>query len=380
MAPTELLARQHQDTLSKFLEPFGVPVLLLCGATGAAERRSILQRCAAGEPLVLCGTHALIQSDVVLPNAGLVVVDEQHRFGVEQRAQLGRQSGSAHLLAMSATPIPRTLTLILYGDLDVSVLDELPPGRTPVKTVAIGPDKRERMLDFIRKQAAAGGQTYVVCPRIGGEEEDEEDEIPPAQALKAAVDYARELERELSPLRVGLLHGRMNAREKDAVMARFAVGELDVLVSTTVIEVGVDVPRANLMIVEDADRFGLSQLHQLRGRVGRGSLESWCILVSGSEGETARERLSLLCRTDDGFRVAEADLKLRGPGDFFGKRQHGLPALKIADLSCDMALLDEAQQAAKGWMAQDPALEKPESGALRARIETLFAVKAEGLN
>ncbi|MCI5615494.1 MAG: ATP-dependent DNA helicase RecG [Clostridia bacterium] len=357
MAPTELLARQHQATLSKFLEPFGVPVLLLCGATGAAERRSILQRCAAGEPLVLCGTHALIQSDVVLPNAGLVVVDEQHRFGVEQRAQLGRQSGSAHLLAMSATPIPRTLTLILYGDLDVSVLDELPPGRTPVKTVAIGPDKRERMLDFIRKQAAAGGQTYVVCPRIGGEEEDEEDEIPPAQALKAAVDYARELEQALSPLRVGLLHGRMNAREKDAVMGRFAAGELDVLVSTTVIEVGVDVPRANLMIVEDADRFGLSQLHQLRGRVGRGSLESYCILVSGSEGETARERLSLLCRTDDGFRVAEADLRLRGPGDFFGKRQHGLPAFALADLGSDMNILTCAQESARALLARDPALE-----------------------
>ena len=294
---------------------------------------------------------------MVLPNAGLVVVDEQHRFGVEQRAQLGRQSGSAHLLAMSATPIPRTLTLILYGDLDVSVLDELPPGRTPVKTVAIGPDKRERMLGFIRKQAAAGGQTYVVCPRIGGEEEDEEDEIPPAQALKAAVDYARKLEQALSPLRVGLLHGRMNAREKDAVMGRFAAGELDVLVSTTVIEVGVDVPRANLMIVEDADRFGLSQLHQLRGRVGRGSLESYCILVSGSEGETARERLSLLCQTVDGFRVAEADLKLRGPGDFFGKRQHGLPAFALADLGSDMNILTCAQESARALLARDPALE-----------------------
>ena len=213
------------------------------------------------------------------------------------------------------------------------------------------------MLGFIRKQAAAGGQTYVVCPRIGGVEEDEEDEIPPAQALKAAVDYARELEQALSPLRVGLLHGRMNAREKDAVMGRFAAGELDVLVSTTVIEVGVDVPRANLMIVEDAARFGLSQLHQLRGRVGRGSLESYCILVSGSEGETARERLSLLCQTGDGFRVAEADLKLRGPGDFFGKRQHGLPAFALADLGSDMNILTCAQESARALLARDPGLE-----------------------
>ena len=350
MAPTELLARQHEQTFRQLLSPFGIPVELLCGSTSAPERRRILSLAQEGGPLVLCGTHALIQSGIFLPHAALTVVDEQHRFGVRQRAALGQRSAGAHLLAMSATPIPRTLTLILYGDLDVSILDQLPPGRQPIRTFALPEDRRQDLYGFLQRQAAEGGQAYIVCPLI------EEKDGAPQQEKQAAAAYLDRLRQQLPGLRAGLLHGRMKAGEKDAVMEAFLQRELDVLVCTTVVEVGVNVPNATLMIVENAGLFGLSQLHQLRGRVGRGSRQSYCFLMCGDSGETARQRLSVLCRTNDGFQIAEEDLRLRGPGDFFGSRQHGLPVFQIADLAADLHILEAARQSAETLLARDPEL------------------------
>jgi len=286
---------------------------------------------------------------VELPAAALIVVDEQHRFGVAQRAALNQKTDRGHLLAMSATPIPRTLTLILYGDLDVSVLDELPPGRQPVMTRMVPEGKRQDLYGFLQKEIDSGGQAYIVCPLV---EEGEE-----ASEKKAATAYIAQLQEILPRLRIGLMHGRLKPAEKEAVMARFSAGELDVLVSTTVIEVGVDVPRASLMIVENADFFGLSQLHQLRGRVGRGSRQSYCFLLHQAKNETALERLRTLCQTNDGFKIAETDLRLRGPGDFFGRRQSGLPGFAIADLATDMNILEAAQQSAQALLREDPALE-----------------------
>lgn len=374
MAPTEILARQHYENLAPLFEKFGLRCALLTGSTKAKERRDILENLAPGEIDLCIGTHALLTEDVSYARLGLVITDEQHRFGVNQRAALGQKAENPHMLVLSATPIPRTLALIIYGDLDVSVMNELPPGRQKVDTFAVGESYRQRVNQFIRKQVEAGHQVFIVCPLVG-----QEDHIPDER--KAAAAYAKKLREEVFPdLRICLLHGKMKAKEKEKVMEDFAAGNGDILVATTVVEVGVDVPNATCMVVENAERFGLSQLHQLRGRVGRGQAKSYCILLSEHPSEETKRRLKVMTKTNDGFEISREDLALRGPGDFFGQRQHGLPALKIADLSCDMALLDEAQQAAKGWMAQDPALEKPESGALRARIETLFAVKAEGLN
>ena len=374
MAPTEILARQHYENLTPLFEKFGLRCALLTGSTKARERRDILENLALGSIDLCIGTHALLAEDVSYARLGLVITDEQHRFGVNQRAALGQKAENPHMLVLSATPIPRTLALIIYGDLDVSVMNELPPGRQKVDTFAVGESYRQRVNQFIRKQVEAGHQVFIVCPLVG-----QEDHIPDER--KAAAAYAKKLREEVFPdLRVYLLHGKMKPKEKEKVMEDFAAGSGDILVATTVVEVGVDVPNATCMVVENAERFGLSQLHQLRGRVGRGQAKSYCILLSEQPSEETKRRLKVMTKTNDGFEISREDLALRGPGDFFGQRQHGLPALKIADLSCDMALLDEAQQAAKGWMAQDPALEKPESGALRARIETLFAVKAEGLN
>ena len=374
MAPTEILARQHYENLAPLFEKFGLRCALLTGSTKARERRDILENLALGSIDLCIGTHALLTEDVSYARLGLVITDEQHRFGVNQRAALGQKAENPHMLVLSATPIPRTLALIIYGDLDVSVMNELPPGRQKVDTFAVGESYRQRVNQFIRKQVEAGHQVFIVCPLVG-----QEDHIPDER--KAAAAYAKKLREEVFPdLRVCLLHGKMKAKEKEKVMEDFAAGNGDILVATTVVEVGVDVPNATCMVVENAERFGLSQLHQLRGRVGRGQAKSYCILLSEHPSEETKRRLKVMTKTNDGFEISREDLALRGPGDFFGQRQHGLPALKIADLSCDMALLDEAQQAAKGWMAQDPGLEKPESGALRARIETLFAVKAEGLN
>jgi len=372
MAPTELLAEQHFKTLSALLTPAGVRVGLLTGRGKGAARKALLAALAAGEIDLLVGTHALFSQDVVYARLGLVVADEQHRFGVAQRAALAAKAQAPHVLVMSATPIPRTLALIIYGDLDVSVMDELPPGRTPVSTFVVGEDKRQRLYGFVRKQVREGRQVYIVCPAVEEGEGGAWDE--PALDLKAAVTHAKELQEKVFPdLRVGLVHGKLKSADKEAVMAAFAAGELDVLVSTTVVEVGVDVPNASLMVVENAERFGLSQLHQLRGRVGRGRHQSWCILLTASRSDTARERLRVLCATTDGFRIAEEDLRLRGPGDFFGRRQHGLPQLKVADFASDVALLQEARDAAEELVTADPGLKKRNHAPLRRQIREMFA-------
>ena len=374
MAPTEILARQHYENLTPLFARFGLHCALLTGSTRVRERRAILAGLAGGTVDLCIGTHALLTEDVQYARLGLVITDEQHRFGVGQRAALSKKADSPHMLVLSATPIPRTLALIIYGDLEVSVMDELPPGRQKVDTFAVDERYRQRINRFIRKQVEEEHQVFIVCPLVG-----EEDQLPDER--KAVAAYAKKLREEVFPdLRIALLHGKMKPKEKEKVMADFAAGNGDILVATTVVEVGVDVPNATCMVVENAERFGLSQLHQLRGRVGRGKAKSYCILLSEHPTEETKRRLQVMTKTNDGFEISREDLAIRGPGDFFGQRQHGLPALKIADLSCDMRLLDEAQQAAKDWMAQDPALEKPESRMLRARIETLFAVNAEGLN
>lgn len=374
MAPTEILAHQHYENLSPLFARFGLRCALLTGSTRAKERREILTALQSGDIDLCIGTHALLTADVAYHRLGLVITDEQHRFGVNQRALLSQKAEDPHMLVLSATPIPRTLALVIYGDLDVSIINELPPGRQKVDTFSVGESYRERIYAFLRKQVAEGHQVFVVCPLVG-----DDDTIPDER--KAVTAYAKKLQEETFPdLRVSILHGKMKPKEKDAVMSAFAAGESDILVSTTVIEVGVDVPNANTMVVENADRFGLSQLHQLRGRVGRGSVKSYCILLSDTQNEETRQRLKVMTQTNDGFKISEEDLRLRGPGDFFGARQHGLPALKIADLSCDMRLLDEAQQSAKQLMIDDPELSKPEHRALRERIDELFALNADSLN
>ena len=378
MAPTEILARQHHQSLSRLLEPAGIRVGLLTGAMTLTQKKELKQQLANGELQLVIGTHALVSKGVDFARLGLVVADEQHRFGVSQRAALTAKGERPHVLVMSATPIPRTLALIVYGDLDVSVIDQLPPGRTPVDTCVVGEDKRQRMYGFVRKLVNEGRQAYIVCPAVEENPDAWGEGVPD---LKAVTSYAKDLQEKVFPdLRVGFVHGKLKSKEKEAVMAEFAAGELDVLVSTTVIEVGVDVPNAALMIVENAERFGLSQLHQLRGRVGRGKHQSYCVLVSSSKGENARERLKVLAGTTDGFKIAEEDLKLRGPGDFFGDRQHGLPQLRIADLAGDTRLLKQAQDAAHAMLADDPGLCRVEHRAVRERIQTLFAQQADIFN
>lgn len=360
MAPTEILAAQHAETLAPLLEKLGITCTLLTGSMGAAQKRAALAAIESGQAQIVVGTHALIQQSVSFHRLGVVVADEQHRFGVAQRAALAGKGEAPHVLVMSATPIPRTLALIMYGDLDVSVLDELPPGRQPVETYAVGQNMRRRITAFIDKQVEEGGQVYVVCPLV------EEGELE----LKSAEQHAVDLQKALPHRRVAVLHGRMKNADKERVMQAFAAREYDILVATTVIEVGVDVPNANLMVVEDADRFGLSQLHQLRGRVGRGKRQSYCIFFGADKGQTARERLKILCKTNDGFEVARADLAQRGPGDFFGRRQHGLPALHVADLAADLALMQHAREEAEQILATDPQLDGyPE---LRARVHRMF--------
>ena len=363
MAPTEILAAQHAETLAPMLEKLGISCTLLTGSMTAAQKRAALAAIESGAAQVVVGTHALIQQGVTFHRLGAVVADEQHRFGVAQRAALSAKGEMPHVLVMSATPIPRTLALILYGDLDVSVLDEIPPGRSPVETYAVGQNMRKRITAFIDKQVEAGGQVYVVCPLV------EEGET----GLKSAEQHAKDLQAALPHRRIAVLHGRMKNADKDQVMRAFAARKYDILVATTVIEVGVDVPNANLMVVEDADRFGLSQLHQLRGRVGRGTRQSYCIFFGADKGEAARERLKILCKTGDGFEIARADLAQRGPGDFFGRRQHGLPALHVADLAADLALMQDAREEAEAILQHDPAL----AGypVLRARVERMFAAR-----
>ena len=372
MAPTEILAEQHEKTLSALLGPLGVHVLLLTGAKTPAQKRAAREKIASGESQLIVGTHALISTGVEFHALGLVVADEQHRFGVAQRTRLTEKGDAPHLLVMSATPIPRTLALIAYGDLDVSVIAELPPGRRPVETFLVSEALRERLNGFIRKQCAGGHQVYVVCPAVEDGEEN---------TMKSAEGWAQTLRDETFPeLRVGLVHGRMKSAEKDAALSAFRAGDYDILVATTVVEVGVDVPNATLMVIENAERFGLSQLHQLRGRVGRGNAQSYCVLVSGTKNEETKKRLQALCKTTDGFKIAEQDLALRGPGDFFGSRQHGLPLLKVASLQMDLETLRDAQQAAAAVIQTADSLNAPELAPLKARVEALFTRQEVSLN
>ncbi len=375
MAPTEILARQHYDTLTTLLTPAGIRIGLLTGSSRAAERRAVLKALSAGELDLIVGTHALLGNGVEFARLGLVVTDEQHRFGVGQRSALSAKAGDAtpHVLVMSATPIPRTLALIIYGDLDVSIIDERPPGRQSVDTFLVGEDKRSRMYGFVRKQVEMGHQVYMVCPAV----EDMQD----GSECKNVTAYAKELsETVFSDLRVGLIHGKLSAKAKQTAMQAFTAGEIDILVSTTVIEVGVDVPNATLIVIENADRFGLSQLHQLRGRVGRSSAKAYCVLVSSTKNPDTRQRLKALCSTNDGFKIAEKDLELRGPGDFFGSRQHGLPQLQVADLASDTRTLQEAKQAAEEILQDDPALEKPENRPILTRVQRLFSENPDIFN
>jgi len=361
MAPTEILAEQHALTLGRMLGPAGIEVYCLSGGTDAAERDVLLRAIRSGRPVVVVGTHALLETRVSFDRLGLVVVDEQHRFGVMQRARLRAKGRSPDVLVMTATPIPRTLTLTVYGDLDVTVIDELPIGRHPVKTHVRPSAAREKVYAYVREQALAGRQAYVVCPLI--------EESDTLQA-RSAVELARELsDGPLRDVRVDVLHGRLSAVQKAAKMEEFRAGRLQVLVATTVIEVGIDVPNASIMVIEDADRYGLAQLHQLRGRVGRGPDQSHCILLADTPTESGRSRLDVMAATTDGFVIAQEDLALRGPGDILGVRQHGLTGLRVANLASDLPLLEEARTAAEGLLRDHPQLDGPELAALAAAVE-----------
>lgn len=365
MAPTEILAAQHYEGLSKMLSSAGINVRLLTGSTKAKEKREIKAALMDGEIDLLIGTHAIIQNDVEFKSLGLVITDEQHRFGVKQRAALSEKGEGIHTLVMSATPIPRTLGLILYGDLDISVLDELPPGRQEIRTDVVDSRYHQRLYKFIRDAADRGEQAYIVCPAI--EENDD------CADLKSAEQYAEDLsEGAFRGYNLGLLHGKMKPKEKDNVMKAFSSGDVQILVATTVVEVGVDVPDATIMVIENAERFGLSQLHQLRGRIGRGNKKSFCVLVSDSRSESSRNRLSVMKNNSNGFKIADEDLKARGPGDFFGERQHGLPALKIADMLEDMDTLRLAQQCADEILEKDNNLDLPENKSLCENINKMF--------
>ena len=364
LAPTEILAAQHAEGLNRLLSPFGMRVALLTGGMKAAARRATMAAIRDDEADLIVGTHAILSEGVTFARLGLAIVDEQHRFGVRQRGALAEKGANPHLLVMSATPIPRTLGLLVYGDLDISVLDELPPGRQPVKTRSLTGQKRSDLYGFLDQQIDAGRQVYIVCPAI---------EDSPDGGLNAVKTYYEQTAKALLPTRrVGLMHGKLKPREKAAVMDDFKAGRLDALVSTTVIEVGVDVPNASVMVIENAERYGLSALHQLRGRVGRGAAESWCFLVSDNSGEAVQKRLRFLCSTSDGFAVAQYDLETRGPGDFFGSRQHGLPTLQIADLMNDTRTLHAAQAEAAALLAADPQLQLPEHAVLAAQVEQMF--------
>ncbi len=371
MVPTGILAEQHYNTLKGFFEPFGIRTALITGNLTKKLKKEIQEGISRGEVDVVIGTHALIEEGIQFTNLGLVVTDEQHRFGVRQRAILASKGNMPDVLVMTATPIPRTLALILYGDLDISVIDQLPPGRKKIETYWIGDNKRERVYNFIRKQLQDGRQAYVVCPLV------EESELISA---KSAEKHAEEMQKYFHPFRVECLHGKMKGSIKEEIMKDFMNGNISILVSTTVIEVGVDQPNATTMLVENAEKFGLAQLHQLRGRVGRGAEQSYCILVSDMDSKVVRERLEVMQKTNDGFVIAEKDLELRGPGEFFGTRQHGLPDLKIANLFKDIDILKLSQEAAVEILSQDRELVKPEHKLFRQKVQERFSERAEELS
>lgn len=367
MAPTEILAGQHKKTFDSFFEGMGINTVLLTGSTTAKNKKLIKQDIADGTAQLIIGTHAVITDDTKFKDLALAVTDEQHRFGVNQRAALREKGKNPHVLVMSATPIPRTLSLIIYGDLDISILDEKPKGRQDIDTFRVTSAYHERLYKFIRKQVSEGHQCYIVCPLVEENEENFSGRI-------SAEEYAAELSSKVfSDLNTAVLHGKMKQKQKDEIMKSFSAGDIDILICTVVIEVGIDVPNATLMVIENAECFGLSQLHQLRGRVGRGGTKSYCVLVSDSKSQTSKERFNIMCSTNDGFALAEADLKMRGPGDFFGSRQSGLPELKIASLMTDSKILYAARNEAAEILRKDPELSAPENTLLREKISGLFA-------
>ena len=370
MAPTEILAQQHYESFTETFEDIGINVELLTGSVTKKQKEGILQRARDGDIDILIGTHALIEDNVEFKNIGLVITDEQHRFGVRQRGKLSSKGESPDILVMTATPIPRTLALILYGDLDISIIDELPPGRQPIETIAVEKKKRDKVYNsLVRREVDKGRQVYIVCPLV---EESETLDIT------SATETAEEIKRDFFPdLRVGLLHGKMKPSEKDTIMTAFKNHELDILVSTTVIEVGVNVPNSTLMIIENAERFGLAQLHQLRGRVGRGKHQSYCVLIYGSNSEVCRKRMSIMEETNDGFKISEKDLEIRGPGEFFGTMQHGVPELKVANLFKHMKILKTVQQEARIIIGEDSTLDFKEYRGLKREIESKFKDKIE---
>lgn len=367
MAPTEVLAQQHYESFLAILRPLGIEVVLLMGGQTAAEKRSALAKVASGEGQMIIGTHAVIQNNVTYHNLGLAITDEQHRFGVRQRGALNQKGTNPHTLVMTATPIPRTLALMVYGDLDISIIDELPPGRQKIDTMAVSSNYHERIYNFIENQVAEGRQTYVICPMI---EENEKLEV------QSVLNYTEKLKETLTHCEVQCVHGKMKPKEKQNIMDDFVKGDIHVLVSTTVIEVGINVPNATIMLIENAERFGLAQLHQLRGRVGRGSEKSYCVLVSDAKTKIAKERLKVLVHSQDGFVISEMDLKLRGPGEFFGTRQHGLPELKIANIYQDMPVLIEAQRAADKLLQLDPFLKLEEHRGVKEKFDKFLDGKS----
>ena len=369
MAPTAILAEQHMQEFTKILEPFGIKCELLLGGTRPKRRKEILEGLENGTIDVLIGTHALLVEDVVFKNLGLVVTDEQHRFGVRQRASIVAKGNNPDVLVMTATPIPRTLALILYGDLDISIINELPPNRKKVETYAVTKSMEERINNFIKKNIDEGRQVYVVCPLV-----EESEEIDAKSVVELGEKYKTET---FANYRVEYLHGKMKQREKDEIMQRFKNGEIDILISTTVIEVGVNVPNASLMVIENAEHFGLAQLHQLRGRVGRGQYQSYCVLKYEGKSSNTRERMKIMQETNDGFVIAEKDLELRGSGEFFGTRQHGIPEFKIANLFEDMEILKRVQSVALKIEELDPKLEKEENIRLRKLVEEKFNRRVE---